>query len=210
MFFGLLRGARSSAVFFLVGGDAGCFWRSYLYIYTYIPDIFVKKMLKSTDILWHNIQVNFNEAKGFKYWRCFTLNYCLMSSRRSWWSFVTGILEECNMTSTWYIGFEIKGHVSLLGWIVNIPIGRPTTQNSTVQSLGIWSGATVGGDAFIVLDEGGGVAVAFGQGLGRDSPVDALEMLGADGKRRNLCNRSLAALSSDKQWEEDGTMDFLR
>ena len=68
----------------------------------------------------------------------------------------------------------------------------------------------MGGDAFIVLDEGGGVAVAFGQGLGRDSPVDALEMLGADGKRRNLCNRSLAALSSDKQWEEDGTMDFLR
>ena len=68
----------------------------------------------------------------------------------------------------------------------------------------------MGGDAFIVLDEGGGVAVAFGQGLGRDSPVDALEMLGADGKCRNLCNRSLAALSSDKQWEEDGTMDFLR
>ena len=39
----------------------------YIYIYTYIPDICVKKMLKSTDILWHNIQVNFNEAKGFKY-----------------------------------------------------------------------------------------------------------------------------------------------
>ena len=39
----------------------------FIYIYTYIPDILVKKMLKSTDILWHNIQVNFNEAKGFKY-----------------------------------------------------------------------------------------------------------------------------------------------
>ena len=52
----------------------------------------------------------------------------------------------------------------------------------------------MGGDAFIVLDEGGGVEVAFGQGLAaRDSPVDALEMPGVDGKCFNLCKRSLAA-----------------